>query len=76
MDTSLRLMSMETGNVREYLYDMDEHLLWVTDFAPDLTCMAKRWYEISWNPIDRIRLKAMGQQGVNLTDDEGLDIDE
>ncbi|MCW2922108.1 MAG: hypothetical protein JWL76_1982 [Thermoleophilia bacterium] len=58
--TSLMLISRETGAAREYEYDADEQLLWVTDRDPDMRAVMKRHFSIEWNPINHIRAKALG----------------
>ena len=75
MDTSLKLMSMDSGAGREYQYDVDECLLWVTDFNPSMQCIGKRHFRVSQNPIEQIRLKATSNDDISLEDPSDLDID-
>ena len=63
--TSLKIRSLETGANREYEYEADAQLLWITDFDPAMRCTQKRRFTITWNPIPQIREKAVAHGGVD-----------
>lgn len=61
-------MSMESGKGREYQYDADECLLWVSDYDAMQKLVYRRVYGLNWNPIPKIIRESTNSKGISIED--------